>query len=217
MQHRELYTSRGSSDYDEAVIATPGGRRELIADTALALIAERGLRGLTHRAVDAAAGLPPGSTSYYARTRAALLAAAVNRMADLELATLGPPLQPGEPQGVDRLATVIGQMLVTAATTGRDRTLARYELALEAARSPALSGAYHAAGDRFRASASAAMAALGSPDPDRHGRMLVSWCEGVIFECAIGTPAASPPTPDELAAGVRDLVRGVLAAGGGGS
>ncbi|HLL33473.1 MAG TPA: TetR/AcrR family transcriptional regulator, partial [Streptomyces sp.] len=48
-------------------------RADLVADTALALLAERGMRGLTHRAVDEAAGLPQGSTSNVARTRQALL------------------------------------------------------------------------------------------------------------------------------------------------
>jgi len=62
-------------------MSTP--RAALIADTAIALIAERGLRGLTHRAVDEAAGLPSGSTSNLARTRAALLETALARIADL--------------------------------------------------------------------------------------------------------------------------------------
>lgn len=45
------------------------GRRDLIADMALRLVAAEGLRALTHRRVDTALGLPEGSTSYYARTR----------------------------------------------------------------------------------------------------------------------------------------------------
>ncbi|WP_031071473.1 TetR/AcrR family transcriptional regulator [Streptomyces sp. NRRL S-118] len=65
-------------------------RAELIADTALALLAERGMRGLTHRAVDERAGLPQGSTSNHARTRQALLEAAVRRLADREAQVLGP-------------------------------------------------------------------------------------------------------------------------------
>lgn len=64
-------------------------RAELIADTALALLAERGMRGLTHRAVDERAGLPQGSTSNHARTRQALLEAAVRRLADREAQVLG--------------------------------------------------------------------------------------------------------------------------------
>ncbi|MFI6106586.1 TetR/AcrR family transcriptional regulator [Streptomyces sp. NPDC051310] len=75
-------------------------RAELIADTALALLAERGMRGLTHRAVDERAGLPQGSTSNHARTRQALLEAAVRRLADREAQVLGADALPfAEPAG----------------------------------------------------------------------------------------------------------------------
>ena len=43
-------------------------RRQLIARTALHVLATAGARGLTHRAVDTAAAVPAGSTSYYFRT-----------------------------------------------------------------------------------------------------------------------------------------------------
>lgn len=63
----------------------PGG---LVADAALTLLADRGMRGLTHRAVDETAGLPQGSTSNVARTRQALLELAVRRLADREARVL---------------------------------------------------------------------------------------------------------------------------------
>lgn len=46
-------------------------RRELLG-AALHVVADEGLRGLTHRAVDRRAGLPEGSCSAYFRTRRAL-------------------------------------------------------------------------------------------------------------------------------------------------
>lgn len=48
-------------------------RQERLLAAAAHVVATSGLRGLTHRAVDAAAGLPEGSCSAYMRTRAALL------------------------------------------------------------------------------------------------------------------------------------------------
>src|SRR3982751_702680 len=48
---------------------------ELVLASAVHVIAEHGLRGLTHRAVDREAGLPEGSCSAYLRTRLALLTA----------------------------------------------------------------------------------------------------------------------------------------------
>ena len=56
-------------------------RRDLITDTAIRIVAEQGMRGLTHRAVDREAGLPEGSTSAYFRTRKALIEGLVERLA----------------------------------------------------------------------------------------------------------------------------------------
>ncbi|MBE1488113.1 TetR/AcrR family transcriptional regulator [Plantactinospora soyae] len=63
-------------------------RFAVITDAAIELLAELGMRGLTHRAVDARAGLPLGSTSAYFRTRKALIEAVVRRLADLDRADL---------------------------------------------------------------------------------------------------------------------------------
>jgi AcrR family transcriptional regulator len=64
----------------------PSARTRQIGDAAIAVLAEHGARGLTHRAVDQAAGLPPGTTSNYARTRAALLTLALTRIDELDTA-----------------------------------------------------------------------------------------------------------------------------------
>ena len=58
-------------------------RRALIADAAISTLASDGMRGLTHRAVDAQAAEPPGTTSRYFRTREALTDAVVERVRTL--------------------------------------------------------------------------------------------------------------------------------------
>src|SRR5690242_7844626 len=65
---------------------TPSARTRQVGDAAIAVLAEHGARGLTHRAVDQAAGLPPGTTSNYARTRAALLTLVLTRIDELDTA-----------------------------------------------------------------------------------------------------------------------------------
>ena len=50
-------------------LASLSPRRRQLLDAAVAVTAESGLRGLTHRAVDRHAGLPEGSCSAYLRTR----------------------------------------------------------------------------------------------------------------------------------------------------
>ncbi|MFD0891664.1 TetR/AcrR family transcriptional regulator, partial [Streptosporangium algeriense] len=131
-------------------------RAELVADTAIALLAERGMRGLTHRAVDEEAGLPPGSTSNLARTRLALLELTLERLTELEVETFtalldaggAPP--PEAPGALDVLTELAARTLWEQLTVGRRRTIARYELALEATRRPELREVYDRAGGRFR-------------------------------------------------------------------
>lgn len=93
-------------------------------------MASEGARGLTHRAVDAQLGLPSGSTSYYFRTRAALLLAAAERLLELDTANLA-----RLPENVRGAATLVERWLLPAS---RARSLARMELLLAAARDPEL-------------------------------------------------------------------------------
>jgi AcrR family transcriptional regulator len=66
----------------------PNDRFAALTDAAIDVLAELGMRGLTHRAVDARSGLPQGTTSAYFRTRKALIEAVVRRLADLDRADL---------------------------------------------------------------------------------------------------------------------------------
>ncbi|MFD1831102.1 TetR/AcrR family transcriptional regulator [Streptomyces desertarenae] len=193
--------------------ARPSGssRAELIADTAIGLLAERGLRGLTHRAVDEAAGLPQGSTSNHARTREALLEAAVRRLADREAEILAPRRVPGPDAGPEAMARVVAEALHRYLTRHRRLAVARYELALEATRRPALRAVYDRAGTgAFREPLVAVMAAAGSAAPERHALSLIAWCEGMMFACAAGSHHSAVPDPEELRTGLGELLRGML-------
>jgi DNA-binding transcriptional regulator YbjK len=75
-------------------------RRTELMDAALAVVAEKGMKGLTHRAVDAAAHLPEGTTSNYYRNRAALVEAVLDRMLELDAALLQDQGPAGPPQHV---------------------------------------------------------------------------------------------------------------------
>ncbi|TDO33832.1 TetR family transcriptional regulator [Kribbella sp. VKM Ac-2527] len=113
-------------------------RRAQLADAGLAVLAESGARGLTHRAVDAAAGLPAGTASNYFRSRDALLGALGERIFE----RLAPdeerlaPLAEREPSVelvVDYVRYIVERLL------GRSElTLALLELRLEATRRPEL-------------------------------------------------------------------------------
>ncbi|WP_245797853.1 TetR/AcrR family transcriptional regulator [Mangrovactinospora gilvigrisea] len=202
-------------------MTSPSSRRESVADGALALLAREGLRGLTHRAVDAEAGLPAGATSNVARTRAALLDLALHRVVELESAEFGAPGAPGAPGGADpadiplpgtpeglaAALAAIGHHLVTRRAA---RTRARMELALEAARRPELRAAYDRLGHSLRDPLRAVLADLGSAAPERHARSLVMWLEGLQFYCSAGTGAAEPPARAEIEADLRELIGPML-------
>ncbi|MGW4473364.1 TetR/AcrR family transcriptional regulator [Nonomuraea sp. NPDC004354] len=184
-------------------------RRQEIADVAISLLAAEGMRGLTHRAVDRAAGLPEGSTSYYFRTRQSLLQATVERLAEhtaADLAALREPAEsstPGRDGLVDAVAEVIGRWL----TTDRDRQLARYELSLEATRRPELRGVLVAGGARLRAMVVELLAAWGVPDADLWARDLLAFADGLLFDRLVG--ADSDEVPD-----LRPAIGSLLSAAG---
>ncbi len=173
----------------------------MIGDAAIEVIAAEGMRGLTHRAVDRAAGLPAGSTSYYARTRAALLELTIARIIVLDQA-------PPSPSG-GGLAEFVAGYAFEAITSGRTRMLARYEFALEATRRPELRATYDEGGLQIRRQAAAALAAAGSADPSRHAGVVVDWMEGTIFGALAGTGSLAPPTLDELVTSAREILAGI--------
>ncbi|MFD7624908.1 TetR/AcrR family transcriptional regulator [Streptomyces sp. NPDC059851] len=187
-------------------------RRTLIADTAIELVATAGLRGLTHRAVDGAAQLPPGSTSYYFRTRTALIGACYQRLAELDLADYGHGDRP-EPTSRDAVAAAGAALLHRWLTTGRSRQLARFELSLEAARNPELEPEFERAGRTVRAWAAGILGELGAQRPQEAAELLVAWTDGLLYDRLVGALARSRPVPDqaELAAVTRRMLDAVLA------
>ncbi|MBY8846945.1 TetR/AcrR family transcriptional regulator [Streptomyces sp. SP2-10] len=191
--------------------STPGtSRADLVADTALALLAERGMRGLTHRAVDEAAGLPPGSTSNVARTREALLELAVRRHAEREARVLALSELPDPRGGADALAEGLALAVHRSLTRNRALLIARYELALEATRRPGLRAYYDRTGAVFKDQLTAMLTAAGSPDPARQVLSLVAWADGLMFSCAAGSFSTEVPDLAEIRAGLRELLTGML-------
>ncbi|MEV7614259.1 TetR family transcriptional regulator [Streptomyces sp. NPDC089799] len=192
-------------------MSTPD-RRILIADSAIALVASSGLRGLTHRAVDSAAGLPAGSTSYYFRTRTALIDACYERLAALDLADFDSDGGALPPTGREAAAGALAALLHRWLTVGRERQLARWELTLEAARNPGLGPGLHRAGRASRDRAAAVLAALGAKDPGASADLLVAWTEGLLFDRLAGATARTRPAPDpaELAAVTRRMLDAAL-------
>lgn len=108
-------------------------RRRALCDAAIQVLAEQGSRGLTHGQVDRRAGLPDGTTSYYYRTREALLRGVGKRVAEIDVANLqsisDAPTNPDAP-----FAHLAALTLMQADGDGLALNRARHELVLSAAR-----------------------------------------------------------------------------------
>lgn len=178
-------------------------RRIAIADAAIHVVATSGLRGLTHRAVDAQAGLPPGSTSYYLRTRDALLTACVNRMLDRDRAAMEDLPGPVDPENL-----LVG-MVLNLVRHRRDNLLARYELSLEAARRPALREAVTAGGIQLREGLGAVLAGLGVADAEAAAWPAAAMLDGLMYDRVAG--AGTTLSDAEFETAVRRSVRALLA------
>jgi DNA-binding transcriptional regulator YbjK len=183
-------------------------RRAEIADAAISTLARHGMRGLTHRAVDRAARLPEGSASYYFRTRQALLQATVERLAELDITDM--PTLPG--QDLDAFARAATGLVERWLTTGRERQLARYELALEATRRPELRQALVTSGATIRAMVADQFAAAGIREPRSCAADFVAFLDGLLFDQIAGA-GARELTSAHLRAAIGTLLAAVTGTG----
>ncbi|MEJ7634742.1 TetR family transcriptional regulator [Aeromicrobium sp.] len=116
-------------------------RRSALADAGIRVLAEEGARGLTHRAVDAAAGTPRGTASNYFPTRVDLVAALVDRIEERlapDPETLAQLKQrtPDRAVFAEHLRNVVRRL-----SANPHVSLALFELRLEASRRPSVAKA----------------------------------------------------------------------------
>ncbi|MEU5283517.1 TetR/AcrR family transcriptional regulator [Streptomyces sp. NPDC020755] len=114
-------------------------RRDRLRDAAVEVLARDGGRGLTHRAVDRAAEVPPGTTKNYFPTRDAVLRAAAERCLEQYLALTAQLAAAPGPADREGLTALFRSLLENVAGPGRSRLLAVLELQAEATRRPWLS------------------------------------------------------------------------------
>jgi DNA-binding transcriptional regulator YbjK len=158
-------------------------RRDRLRDAAIEVLAADGGRGLTHRAVDAAAGLPPGTTKNYFPTRQSLLLAAADRCAELYLAL-------PRPQVSDRptLIAMMSALLSNVAGPGRLRLLALLELQAEAARAPWLAAIVDRIAAADFTAFEAAQRAAGLPTTPERAAAFTLAVHGAIPHLLAGSP-----------------------------
>ncbi|MGI5478814.1 TetR/AcrR family transcriptional regulator [Streptomyces lavendofoliae] len=159
-------------------------RRTNLADAALDVLADEGIRGLTHRAVDRRAAMPPGTTSAYFRTRAALLTGLVTRLVHLDQAELRTVAEEHPPprtvdELVDRIALLTRRRLTGE---GRRRSLARYACAIESVRDPELRAILVPRENAGREAVRQVLAAQGVQDLEDRTHTLLTCVDGLVFD-----------------------------------
>ncbi len=148
---------------------------------------------MTHRAVDAEAGVGAGSTANYFSTREALFAAIVERFAERErqnfeeLATTVVPTTPAE------LGRALGTFVREGTAKDRTLTLCRCALLVESANNPDLREHITVTGARVGAWGTAWLRLIGSTDPDHHMHVLGNYLTGlVLHQLAMPDPNFDP-------------------------
>ncbi|WP_210605126.1 TetR/AcrR family transcriptional regulator [Brevibacterium oceani] len=110
-------------------------RRDVVTDSAIAVVAEQGVRGLTHRAVDALAELPVGSTSNVYRTRDALITGIMERIGELNSQQLERLPEQIRAEGAEPLEVAV-EFCMNWLTTDRNRFYTMMMLSLDPALPP---------------------------------------------------------------------------------
>lgn len=179
----------------------PTARSELVADAAVTVLASEGLRGLTHRAVDAEAGLPDGSTSNCFRSRSALLEAVVARLEELDLAALTSAPRP-DPASMPAVAAHLAGTVAQMTSRRHARTTrARLALLLDETAAPAMEAGHR----RFVGMLEDLLTAGGQPDPPSAARAVADLLEGALVH-AVSVPSRRVDV-EELAGAVERLLR----------
>ncbi|MFI6324408.1 TetR/AcrR family transcriptional regulator [Nonomuraea sp. NPDC050556] len=188
---------------------TRSARVTALLEAAVAVVATDGLRGLTHRAVDTKAEVPPGSTSYYFRTRQALLQGIVELIAeqeqdDIDRATLSPGMgdEPMLRQAADLLAGVLAHWLGPA----RQRTKARLEIRLLATEQPELLHALGPLRERFLQQSRLMLLSMGSPAAEENAQLILAVVEGLTYD-GVTRPNPEPPDRAALRRAVETILR----------
>jgi DNA-binding transcriptional regulator YbjK len=162
-------------------VALTPRRRELLG-AAVHVVADEGLRGLTHRAVDRRAGLPEGTCSAYFRTRQALQLAVTEYVAATMAADVDElAAELVECSGDEERAVALTLSLFERWLDERELILAKLELSLEAPRNPAVAEALTASRTRLVAVVDGLLSVAARERGDGRAEALVASFDGLLI------------------------------------
>lgn len=153
-------------------------RRQAVLDAALRVVGEKGIGGVTHRAVATEAGITPGLTTYYFPTVDALLEATLGTYVAAEMERAGAAVEVLRETGpnADR-GSVLGAVFQALATEPEQQA-AQFELYLESVRRPGLRDVACDCLNGYGEIARVALERLGAAKPDEAASALVAMIDG---------------------------------------
>lgn len=154
--------------------------------------------------MDRAAGLPPGTTSAYYRTRQALLTALVRRLVALDQAELQEiGSRTPVPRNAEELVAGIDAFVERRLTgEGRRRSLARYACALESVHHPELREILVPRENAGRRVVHDFLAAQGFADAEARTVTLLTCVDGLVFDRLVSRGSVSDQEIRRLVAAV---------------
>ena len=179
-------------------------REALLLDAAIDVLGTQGMRRLTHRAVDAAAGLPIGSTSNRFRTRESLLVGVLRRILERETAMWTRLAVDIRTPTVEAVAGAIGRLLTELTGTGRVLSQARRTIFVEATNQPLLRSEITNLQDEIGTWMAPLLDELGSSDPSRDVHHLLALMDGLVIN-----QLTSPRTDFDPTSAVTALLHGL--------
>ena len=175
-------------------------RRTQLLDAALDVVADKGMKGLTHRAVDAAARQAEGTTSNYFRSRASLLDGVLDRLLELDADLLRKQGPAGPPKDIGELATQLASMVTLLTTQHAGINRARMAFSLDRPEA-VTAGHYLLVGNLERA-----LTSLGVADAAIRARDLADYGDGLMLHLLT---VRRDETPDVAA--IASAIRRLLA------
>jgi DNA-binding transcriptional regulator YbjK len=176
------------------------------------LLGTGGAHGVSHPKVDEHAGVPAGTTSFYFRTRKALLHAVAARLNELDVADLSSMTELAEDRPTDFAGTAgLARIVMYAAKEPwLTRAKARYEILLLASRDPELAATLTESAEGLYALARDVVAQWhpgdSAPDPalvEDQAIATMTFVNGVMMTLVGGRPAVDGPEHlDRLIQGV---------------
>jgi len=161
------------------VVDRKSGRRELILETTLQMIARGGIDAITHRKVANAAGIPLGSTTYYFESREHLLRETFDYYIEQvrHLYT-----RPGRIDSVAEFVAYLVEVTKRELEEEEALLLAEYEMTLFAARNDQVAESLHAWDKTMLKEIASTLRSLGATKPTDAARTLLHVMRGYELE-----------------------------------